>query len=62
VTFLPGRVVDGALNPEARMQAVHAEMQRECAVAPNGDRCRRLKREFQQEAKNCQKKRQNNPK
>ncbi|WP_041855389.1 hypothetical protein [Candidatus Korobacter versatilis] len=57
VVFLPGRTVDGALNPEARMQAVHAEMKRECSAAPNSDRCHRLKREFQQEAKNCQKQR-----
>ncbi len=57
VTFLPARTVDGSLNAQSRMQAVHAEMKRECTAAPNSDRCHRLKREFQQEARNCQKQR-----
>lgn len=54
-TVIPAHTVQGSLDAQARMQAVHAEMQRECSVSPNGNRCHRLKREFQQEAKNCQK-------
>ena len=52
---LPGRSVDGNLDERARMQTIHAEMQRECGAAPGSARCQRLKREFRQEAKICQK-------
>ncbi len=57
VVFLQGKTTNGTLNPEARMQEVHSAMQRECGAAPGSDRCRRLKREFQQEARNCKKQR-----
>lgn len=55
VVIVPTRSVDGNMNARARMKAVHSEMQRECGASPNSARCRRLKREFQQAAKNCQK-------
>ena len=54
-SVLPGHTVDGNLDSRARMQAVHAEMRRECGANPGGLRCQRLKREFQQEARNCRK-------
>jgi hypothetical protein len=55
VVIVPARNVDGVMGARARMETVHSEMQRECGASPNSARCRRLKREFQQEAKNCQK-------
>ena len=55
VVIVPTRNIDGNMDARARMQTVHSEMQRECGASPNSARCRRLKREFQQEAKNCQK-------
>jgi hypothetical protein len=54
---VPAHTVDGSLDSRARMQAIHAEMQRECGASPGSDRCHRLKREFRQEAKNSQKRR-----
>jgi hypothetical protein len=57
VVIVPVRNIDGNMDARARMQTVHSEMQRECGASPNSARCHRLKREFQQEAKNCQKRR-----
>jgi hypothetical protein len=55
VIWLPVRMVDGNLNERAHLQAMHSEMRRECGAAPGSPRCRRLQREFQQEARNYQK-------
>lgn len=55
VKVLPSHTVNGALDENARLQTVHDAMTHECGATPNSARCRRLKREFRQEAKNCQK-------
>jgi hypothetical protein len=57
VVIVPAHKVDGNMDARARMQAVHSEMQRECGASPTSARCHRLKREFQQEARNCEKRR-----
>jgi hypothetical protein len=54
-TVVPGRTREGNLDARAHLQAVHAAMQRECGATPGSARCQRLKREFQQEARNYQK-------
>ena len=49
---VPSRRVGGDLDERAHLQTVHSEMDRECGAAPGGPKCRRLRREFQQEARN----------
>jgi hypothetical protein len=57
VVFVPGRTVDGSIDSRSRLQLIHREMKRECGASPGSSRCERLKREFQQEAKNVRKQR-----
>ena len=52
---VPVRTVDGNLDARARLQTIHAEMRHECGASPSSSRCQRLKREFQQQARNCKK-------
>jgi hypothetical protein len=52
---VPVHTVRGTLDSRARMEAVHAEMRRVCGVNPTSARCHRLKREFRQQAKACEK-------
>jgi hypothetical protein len=57
VVLLRARTVDGSLHAPERMRVLDAEMQRECGAAPGSNRCHRLKRELQQEARNVRKQR-----
>lgn len=52
---VPVHTVNGTLDSRARMEAVHAEMDRVCGANPNSARCHRLKREYRQQAKICKK-------
>ena len=57
VVFVPGRTVNGSFDSRSRLQLIHREMKRECGASPGSSRCERLKREFQQEARNVRKQR-----
>lgn len=52
---VPVRTVDGNLDARARLQTLHAEMRHECGASPGSARCQRLKRAFQQQARNYHK-------
>jgi hypothetical protein len=52
---VPVKTVDGNLDARARLQTIHAEMRHECGASPGSARCQRLKREFQQQARNYKK-------